>query len=71
MYPDSSLSTWQLIMIAVVVAASLVVWLVAVFLADRQPRSTSAAAGAGPRDEGGAATVTQRPSAAGTTVIER
>lgn len=71
MYPDSSLSTWQLIMIAVVVAAALVVWLVAVFLADRQPRSTAAAASAGPRDEGGAATVTQRPSAAGTKVIER
>jgi len=64
MYPNNSLATWQLVMIAVVMAVSLVIWLVAVFLADRQPRGTSAAAGAGPRDEGGAATVTQRPSAA-------
>ena len=64
MYPDNSLATWQLVMIAVVMAVALVIWLGAVFLADRQPRDTSAAAGAGPRDEGGSATVTQRPSAA-------
>ena len=64
MYPDNSLATWQLVMIAVVMGASLVIWLGAVFLADRQPRGASAAASAGPRDGDGAATVPQRPSAA-------
>lgn len=64
MYPDNSLATWQLVMIAVVMAISLVIWLGAVFLADRQPRDASAAAGAGPRDGSGAATVTQHLSTA-------
>ncbi len=35
---------------AVVVAASLAAWLIAVFLAARQPRGTSGAASAGPRE---------------------
>ena len=62
MYPDSALSAGQLAIMAVVVAASLAAWLVAVFLAARQPRGTSAVANAGPRSERAAATVTQLPS---------
>lgn len=64
MYPDNSLATWQLVMIAVVMAVALVIWLGAVFLAARQPRGASADASAGPRDGNGDATVTPRPSAA-------
>jgi hypothetical protein len=64
MYPDSALSAAQLAIMAVVAAASLAAWLIAVFLAARQPRGTSAAANAGPRQEDTAATVTQLPSGA-------
>ncbi len=35
MYPNSALSAWQLIVMAVVAIASLGAWIVAVFLADR------------------------------------
>jgi hypothetical protein len=64
MYPTSALSAWQLAIMAVVVVASLAAWLIAVFLAARQPRNTSAAANAGPREEDTAATVTRLPSGA-------
>ena len=64
MYPDSALSGWQLAIMAVVVAASLAAWLVLVFLAARQPRDTSAAMNAGPRDQETAAAVTQLPRGA-------
>jgi hypothetical protein len=50
---------WSL---AVVVVAVLAAWLIAVFLAARQPRDKSAAVSAGRRDEETAATVTQLPS---------
>jgi len=63
-YPSSALSAWQLAIMALVVVTSLAAWLILVFLAARQPRSTSAAASAAPREDETAATVTQRPSAA-------
>lgn len=62
MHSDSVLSTGQLIIMAVVVAASLAAWLIAVFLAARQPRGTSAAANTGSRGEDAAAIATQSPS---------
>ena len=65
MYPVSALSAGQLAIMAVVAVASLAAWLIAVFLAARQPRGTSAAVNAGPREEETAATVTQLPSGAG------
>jgi hypothetical protein len=64
MYQDSALSAGQLAIMAVVVVASLAVWLIAVFLAARPPRGTSAAASAGPREKDTAATVTRLPSGA-------
>ena len=36
--PNSTLSAWQLAIMAVVIVASLAVWLIAVYLADRDPR---------------------------------
>jgi len=51
MYPNSALSAGQLAIMAVVVVASLAAWLIAVFLAARQPRGTSAAVNAGPHEE--------------------
>ncbi|HEV2258195.1 MAG TPA: hypothetical protein VGS06_34110 [Streptosporangiaceae bacterium] len=65
MYPDSALSAGQLAIIAVVAVVSLAAWLIAVFLAARQPRGTSAAVNAGPRVEETGAAVTQLPSGAG------
>ena len=62
MYPNSALSAGQLVVMAVVVAVSLATWLILVFLAARQPRGTSAAVNARPREEETAATVTQLPS---------
>jgi membrane protein implicated in regulation of membrane protease activity len=43
-YPNSALSAWQLAIMAVVVVACLSAWLIAVFLADREPRHDRAAA---------------------------
>jgi len=37
MYPNSALSAWQLAVIAVVAVAALAGWLIAVFLAAREP----------------------------------
>ena len=72
MDPDTALSAWQLATIAVVAVVSLAVWLIAVFLAARQPRGTSAAVNAGPRDvndgpreEKTGTAVTQLPAGAG------
>ena len=62
MYPDSAPSAWQLAIMAVVVTASLAVWLIAVFLAARQPHGPSAVADAGPHSKDAAATVKQLPS---------
>jgi predicted metal-binding membrane protein len=64
MDPDSALSAGRLAIMAVVVAVSLAAWLIAVFLAARQPRGASAAASAGRREEDAAATVTRLPSGA-------
>jgi hypothetical protein len=38
MNPNSALSAWQLAIMAVVPVAALVVWLIAIFLAAREPR---------------------------------
>jgi hypothetical protein len=62
MYPNSALSAGQLAVMAVFITAALAAWLILVFLAARQPRHTSAALKAGPREEETTATVTQHPS---------
>ena len=55
MHTDFVLSTGQIVFMVVVVLASLAVWLIAVFLATRQPHSTSAATNAGPWEQDGVA----------------
>jgi hypothetical protein len=62
MYPDSALSSGQLAIMAVVVAAGLATWLILVFLAAREPRGRSAAVNAEPGGEAADATVTQLPA---------
>jgi hypothetical protein len=44
MSDPNALAAWQLAIIAVVAAASLAAWLIAVFLADREPRHDRPAA---------------------------
>ena len=51
MYPNSALSAGQLAVMVVVVAVSLAAWLIAVFLAARQPRGTSGAVNTAPRKD--------------------
>ena len=49
MYPNTSLSAWQLAVMAVVAVAALAAWLTAVFLAARDPGGhQQAAAGSAP-----------------------
>jgi hypothetical protein len=43
---NSALSVWQLTIMAVVPTAALVGWLIAIFIAAREPRGRAAAAGA-------------------------
>jgi membrane protein implicated in regulation of membrane protease activity len=45
MYPNSALPAWELAVMAVVVVSLLAVWLVAVYLADRQPPDRREASG--------------------------
>lgn len=59
MYPNSALSAGQLAVMAVVVVLSLAAWLIAVALAARQPRGTSAEVNTGPPEEETATTVTR------------
>jgi hypothetical protein len=54
-YPNSALSAWQLAIIAVVAVTALAVWLTAVYLAAREPRSRDHAAITSPADRAEAA----------------
>ena len=47
--PNSALSAWQLTIMAVVIVASLAAWLIAIYLADREPRRHDRAGVAGGR----------------------
>ncbi len=46
--PNATLSAWQLAIMAVVIVASLAAWLIAVYLADREPRRHNRAVAASP-----------------------
>jgi hypothetical protein len=54
--PNSALSAWQLATIAVVAVGALAIWLIAVYLAAREPRKRDLAAAAPPADATVAAT---------------
>ncbi len=60
MYPNSALSAWQLAVIAVVAVAGLAVWLTAVYLAAREPRTHAQASAGAPAE-----TAAAGPAAAG------
>ena len=48
MNPNSALSVWQLAIMTVVPVAALATWLIAIFLAAREPRGRAQAAAASP-----------------------
>ncbi len=50
MYPNSALSAWQLAVIAVVAVVGLAVWLAAVYLAAREPRTHAQASAGAPAE---------------------
>ena len=61
MYPNSALSVWQMTLMAVVPFTLLVVWLVAVFVAAREPRGRDLAAAASPHESAAAGTGQPEP----------
>ncbi|MGH3181633.1 MAG: hypothetical protein ACRDOH_21265 [Streptosporangiaceae bacterium] len=63
MSDPNALSAWQLAIIAVVAVACLATWLIAIFLADREPRPDHAAA-ASPTEASDATAVGATPVAA-------
>jgi hypothetical protein len=63
--PDNALSAWQLAVMAVVVVAVLAAWLVAVFLAAREPCHDGAAPTSPSETTGSAAAGTVRGPRAG------
>jgi len=48
MYPNNVLSAWQMTLMIAVPLAMLVGWVIAVFIAAREPRATDTAAAASP-----------------------
>jgi membrane protein implicated in regulation of membrane protease activity len=64
-YPNSALPAWQLAIIAVVAVACLSAWLIAIFLADREPRRDRAAAASPAEAAGTTAADAAPPAAAG------
>jgi membrane protein implicated in regulation of membrane protease activity len=66
MYPNTALSAWQLAIMAVVPVTALAVWLIAIFLAAREPRRDRAAAVSG----GTARTAVASMTGAGTDELE-
>ena len=51
-HPNTALSAWQLAIIAVVTVTCLSAWLIAIFLAGREPRHDRAAAASPPEATG-------------------
>jgi len=49
-YPNSALSAWQMTLVAVVAVACLAAWLIAVYVAAREPRDRDGAATASSTD---------------------
>ena len=69
-YPNSALSAWQLTVIALVAVGTLAIWLIAVYLAAREPRGHEQAAAGSPAGSAVAGT-RSRPPASPATAGER
>jgi hypothetical protein len=65
MYPSTALSAWQLAVMAVVAMSALAVWLIAVYLAAREPGGHSQAAAGSAPGAAAAGTGSLTPAVAG------
>ena len=66
-YPNSALSAWQLAVIAVVAVGTLAFWLIAVFLAARQPGGHEQAVAGSPAEPAVAGTSSRSPDSPAVT----
>ena len=65
MYPNNALSAWQLALMAVVAMVTLTGWLIAVFVAAREPGGRNLAAAASPAEAATAGIGSRTPDPAG------
>jgi hypothetical protein len=65
MYPNTVLSAWQLALMAVVAMVTLAGWLIAVFVAAREPGGHSQAVAASPAEAATAGIGSRTPATAG------
>ena len=64
MYPNTALSAWQLALMAVVAVVTLVGWLIAIFVAAREPGGHSQAAAGSPAESATAGIGSRTPATA-------
>jgi cytoskeletal protein RodZ len=64
-YPNTVLAAWQIALLAVVALGTLAFWLVAVFVAAREPRTDRAAVASPSGTAAGVAAGSMQPAAAG------
>ena len=65
MYPNNALSAWQLALMAVVAMVTLTGWLIAVFVAAREPGGHNLAVAASPAEAAPADNASRTPATAG------
>jgi len=71
MYPNSVLSVWQLTIMAVVPVVLLFAWLIAIFVASREPGRQDLAAAGSPAESATAGTGSRLPTKPGEREPER
>jgi hypothetical protein len=71
MYPNPALSAWQLAIMAVVPVVTMAVWLIAIYVAAREPRGHNLAAAASPAESATAGIGSRVPASAGRAEPER
>jgi hypothetical protein len=71
MYPNTVLSVWQLTIMAVVPVVLLFAWLIAIYVASREPARQDLAAAGSPAEPATAGTGPRRPAKAGQREPER
>jgi hypothetical protein len=71
MYPNSALSAWQLTIMAVVAVVTLAVWLIAIYVAAREPGGHIQAVAASPAEAATAGADSRAPAPVGAWEPER
>ena len=71
MYPNIALSAWQLAIMAVIPVVALTVWLIAIYVAAREPARQDLAVAGSPVEPATAGTGSRSPAKAGEREPER